>query len=109
MIVALWPSLKEMTTRSLICISDRPSTNAVGLFGYLGADGEVRHLGIEGGSVTGTFLAGGLGGYNIVTISACYATGNATATGTYGSAGCLDGYTNGTISACYATGHGNSI
>ena len=45
---------------------------------------------------------GGLVGQNDGTISACYATGNATGTGE--NVGGLVGSNNGTIIACYATG-----
>ena len=82
---------------------DHPSTNFVGLFGVLGTGGNVRNLGIEGGSLTGSSSVGGLVGSSEGTISACYATGDATGTG--GSVGGLVGYNEfGTISACYATG-----
>ena len=107
---------------------DRSDT--VGLFGNLGTDGEIRNLGIDGGSVTGSsragglvgdndggtisachatgnaegLNAGGLVGNNSGEISACYATGNAKATGSSGRAGGLVGYSNGEISGCYATG-----
>ena len=83
---------------------DRPSTSNVGLFGVLGTGGNVRNLGIEGGSVTGGGLnIGGLVGISQGTISACYATGGASGTGEYvgGLVGRNEG---GTISACYATG-----
>ena len=43
---------------------NRPSTTGVGLFGYLGAGGNVRNLGIEGGILTGDDFVGGLVGYN---------------------------------------------
>ena len=79
-------------------------TNRVGLFGVLGSGGNVRNLGIEGGSVTGDGLnIGGLVGYNDFggTISACSATGNASGGGIVGG---LVGRSYGTISACYATG-----
>ena len=82
---------------------NRPSASDVGLFGVLGAGSNVRNLGIEGGSVTGVENVGGLVGYNSGTISACYATGNTTGTGT--NVGGLVGYNSGTISACYATGN----
>ena len=108
---------------------DRSSTDNVGLFGLLGRGGNVRNLGIEGGSVTGNRLVGGLVGFSSGTIRACYATGDASgrnrvgglvgnnpgtisacyatgnATGTAGNVGGLVGYSEGTISACYATGN----
>ena len=80
---------------------NRPSTDNVGLFGALGPGGNVRNLGIEGGSVTGNVGVGGLVGRNNGTISACYATGNATGDDYVGG---LVGDNYGTISACYATG-----
>ena len=85
---------------------NRPSTAHVGLFGDLGPRSNVRNLGIEGGSVTGDGFVGGLVGYNSGgTISACYATGDASGSGSGNGIGGLMG-TNlgGTISACYATG-----
>ena len=81
---------------------NRPSTNNVSLFGVLGTGGNVRNLGIEGGSVTGAKYVGGLVGYNLGTISACYATGDASGSGSVGG---LVGWSNATISACYATGN----
>ena len=54
------------------------------------------------GDATGTGSdVGGLVGYNESTISACYATGDATGTGNVGG---LVGSNESTISACYATG-----
>ena len=86
----------------------------VGLFGYLGS-AEIRNLGVVEGAVTAgtSFLrsAGILVGRNSGgTISACYATGTAEATGSNGFAGGLVGWnTAGTISDCYATGNVTSI
>ena len=75
------------------------------MFGYLGSGGEVRNLGIEGGSVTGNQHVGSLVARNEGgTIRACYATGNVT--GSSSSVGGLVGINNsGSISACYATGN----
>ena len=81
---------------------NRSSTSRVGLFGTLGTGGNVRNLGIEGGSLSGSARVGGLVGQNDGTISACYATGNVTGTGE--NVGGLVGFNNGTIRACYATG-----
>ena len=81
---------------------NRPSTSFVGLFGRLGLGSNVRNLGIEGGSLSGADNVGGLVGYNEGTISACYATG--TVTGSGSDVGGLVGENASTISACYATG-----
>ena len=82
---------------------NRSGTSYVGLFGVLGTGGNVRNLGIEGGSLSGDGNVGGLVGFSFGTISASYATG--TATGTADNVGGLVGRNAGTISACYATGN----
>ena len=81
---------------------DRPSTSYVGLFGLLWTGSNLRNLGIEGGSLTGTGSVGGLVGSNSGTINACYATGDVTASEV--PVGGLVGSNIGAISACYATG-----
>ena len=75
----------------------------VGLFGAIG--GEVRNLGIEGGSVKGRHT-GPLAGVVRGTVRVCYATANAEGAHTStiyvgGLVGFLDG---GTLASCYATG-----
>ena len=92
---------------------DRATTNNVGLFGYLGTEGEIRKLGLVGGSVTGRNYVGCLVGYsNRGILSDCYATGNVETIGATGAtsvdgyAGGLVGYNDrGTISGCHATGN----
>ena len=78
----------------------------VGLFGFVGSGGEIRNLGIEGGSVTGGGSVGGLAGYNNGgQISACYSTGSVEGgSGAY--VGGLVGVNEeaAQISACYSTG-----
>jgi len=73
----------------------------LGLFGYIGEDGQVSNLGIEGGSVSGNYLVGGLAGGNAGTISNCYSTGSASGTRFVGG---LVGISSGTISNCYSSG-----
>ena len=81
----------------------------VGLFGAVDG-GTLRHVEMVGGSINGTatngnIRVGGLVGYNRGTISASYATGVVSASGTGAViAGSLVGYNRGTISASYATG-----
>ena len=82
---------------------NRPSTSNVGLFGYLGG-GNVRNLGIEGGSLSGSSWVGGLVGQNNGTIRACYSTGDASGSSWVGGLVGTNNF-NGTISACYATGN----
>ncbi|WP_019562259.1 YDG domain-containing protein [Caldimonas manganoxidans] len=53
---------------------DRPTTDDVGLFGV--TEGEVRNVGIVGGSVKGQWNTGALVGHNRFTITQSYATGN---------------------------------
>ena len=77
--------------------------NGVGLFGYLGSDGEIRDLDLEDPNVeTSGAYVGGLVGWNNGTISDCYATGVVTGGDDVGG---LVGFNwHGTISNCYATG-----
>ncbi|MBF0460024.1 MAG: filamentous hemagglutinin N-terminal domain-containing protein [Magnetococcales bacterium] len=83
---------------------NRPSENFVGLFGFVGASGVVRNVGLLGGSINGGGSSvGELVGQNIGgTISNSYATGNVTGSGT--AVGGLIGYSTGTISNSHATG-----
>ena len=83
------------------------SIEYVGLFGKIASYGEIRNLGLEGGSVKGERRrypdVGSLGGTNFGTITACYATVSVTG-GSYSTVGGLLASNLGTISACYATG-----
>ena len=90
------------------------NTIYAGLFGRTGTGSKVQNLGIVDGYVkaTGTstseVYAGGLVGYSYgtATIENCYATGNATATGSGPVlVGGLVGHNDGTISNSYATGN----
>jgi len=74
----------------------------LGLFGYID-DGEVRNLGLEGGSVSGHASVGGLCGLNGGTISNCYSTGDVNGVTTH--VGGLVGWNEyGCVSNCYSTG-----
>ena len=82
---------------------NRPSSDYIGLFGYIGSGGEVRNLGLAGVDVTGDDYVGGLAGYNSGgTIRASYAAGTASGDDYVGG---LAGYNNsGTINGSYAAG-----
>jgi hypothetical protein len=82
---------------------NRASTAEVGLFGWLGSGGTVRHLGLEGGSVTGANDTGGLvGRSDFGTVERCYAAG---AVNGHWYTGGLVGYNRyGTVAQCYAAG-----
>jgi hypothetical protein len=77
----------------------------LGLFGQI-YDGEVRNLGLEGGSVSGDSRVGCLVGFNCHgSLSNCYSTGSVSGGFGYGSVGGLVGWNNGgSISDCYSTG-----
>ena len=82
---------------------NRPDSNYVGLFGWIGKGGRVRNLGVKSGTLTGLGQVGGLAGYNAHgTIENCYASSKVTGT-TY-AAGGLVGANGGNIRNCYATG-----
>ncbi len=74
----------------------------IGLFGYIGAGGEVRNVGVVDGEVRGFSNVGGLVGYNTGTVSNSYAMGNVSGGSSVGG---LVGYNTGMVSNSYATGN----
>jgi len=80
---------------------NNPSGDFIGLFGIVFPGGQISNLGVENINITGDYAVGGLVGYNVGNITACYATGSVSANGT--SVGGLVGENNGNITACYAT------
>ena len=84
---------------------DHPRPNFIGLFGYVGEEGEVRNVGLVDVDVSGEWAVGGLVGWNHGTVSNSYATGNVSGTGLY--VGGLVGGNDwgGTVSNSYATGN----
>ncbi|WP_244464859.1 MBG domain-containing protein [Martelella endophytica] len=82
---------------------NRTSADYIGLFGYTDSGSILRNVGLDGGSVTGSFYVGGLVGYNYDgTIGNAYATGSVTGRHRVGG---LVGYSHsGTISNAYASG-----
>jgi hypothetical protein len=82
---------------------NRPDSDYVGLFGYIGQGGRVRNLAVKSGSFTGRGQVGGLAGYNAHgTIENCFSSSKVTGS-TY-AAGGLVGANGGNIQNCYATG-----
>lgn len=83
---------------------NHPSEYNAGLFGTLGAGGDLRNLGIEDGAVSGNGTVGGLVGNNQGgTVTNCHATG--AVSGSWGGTGGLIGSNErGTVTNCYATG-----
>jgi hypothetical protein len=78
----------------------------IGLFGNLGEDGEVRNLGIEGGSISGNEIVGGLVGINSYSVSNCYSTASVSGEDIVGG---LVGINSGIITDCYSIGDVNGI
>ena len=79
-----------------------PGAYGVGLFGYLGTDGQIKNLGVENTSIFGWKALGGLVGSNYKgSISNCYATGSVTCVGLVGFGG-LVGENFGAVSNCYS-------
>ena len=72
----------------------------IGLFGDLGAGGQVQKLGIEDAYLSGRNYVGGLAGLNDGSIDLCYITGSVNGLGS--GVGGLVGYDwSGTITSCY--------
>ncbi len=109
---------------------NRPSTNYVGLFGYIGSGSVVKNAGLVEVSITGNNYVGGLvgcnsglvsyshatgtikgldsigglAGYNANTVEKSYSKGTVTSTGTTGYVGGLVGYNDGGfVDQCYAS------
>ena len=74
--------------------------NYVGLFGGV-SGGEIKNIGLENVSVTGSFATGGLVGDNHGTISNCYSTGAVTCSTAVGG---LVGDNYGDVRNCYSAG-----
>jgi hypothetical protein len=83
---------------------NRPSTDYVGLFGYVGSGGVVKNVGLESESVRGKTYVGGLVGRNSGTVDNCYSTGSVSGTTSFvgGLVGCND--YGGTVSKSCSTG-----
>ena len=75
-----------------------------GLFGYIGSNGTVKNIGIEGGEIKGKYYIGGVTGYNGGTITNCYNTGSISGSENYYRVGGVAAINNGTITNCYNTG-----
>jgi len=86
----------------------RPSMDQVGFFGYLGASGVVRQVGLEDVTITGRTQVGGLAGVNLGIVEQCYVRG---AIAGANSVGGLVGENQGSVeeSYCATTLSGNSM
>ena len=84
------------------------SNNIMGLFGYIAA-GEVKNLGLEGGSisVSRSFIGGLVGVIRGGFISNCYSTGSVNGAGWVG--GLVGDMGGSNISNCYSTGNVNGV
>ncbi len=84
----------------------RPTQNDVGLVGYLGVGGELRNIGLAGGSVTGMTGVGALLGNNSGSVS--YASAATTVSGR-NNVGGLVGASLGPIANVWATGNVSNV
>ena len=81
---------------------DNNGTDYVGLFGYVGSDGNVSNVGVVASYFKGKNNVGGVCGYNDGTIQNCYNTGAVSGSEYVG--GVCGYYDGGTITNCYNTG-----
>jgi len=79
-----------------------PTTNNVGLFGYIGPTAIVKNVGLVGGSVSGAQYVGELVGHSYGSVLNSYATGSVN--GASNDIGGLIGYNYGAVINSYATG-----
>jgi hypothetical protein len=82
---------------------NRLYNNDIGLFGAIGASGEVKNVGVINVNMTGDWYVGGLVGENDGTVSNSYSTGNVTGESYVG--GLLGVNRDGNISNSYSTGN----
>lgn len=83
------------------CVIDRPEESMVGLFAQVGPSGKVRNLGLDGGTVVGSWRVGALAGENLGEIVRCFATASVKGRSIVGG---LVGKNEGGVSECYAAG-----
>ena len=93
-------------------VINRPTTDGIGLFGYVADTGTIKNLGVEIGEagVTGHQYVGGLvGTFGAVSgiIENCFTTGNVSGYRRVG--GFVGNFENGDIQNCYATGNVTSL
>jgi len=86
-----------------------PSSNYVGLFGYVGSSGRIRDLSLEDVAITGEDCVGGLAGANGGSITACYTSGSVTGTEDSDNVGGLVGWNPGSVNDCHSTCSVNGI
>ncbi len=80
-----------------------PSSNFVGLFGYVGSTGRIHNLGLEDVAITGEDCAGGLVGANEGSLTGCYTSGSVNGTEDSDNIGGLVGWNHGSSTDCYTT------
>jgi len=80
-----------------------PSSNYVGLFGYVGSSGQIRDLGAEVVTITGEDCVGALVGANEGSLTGCYTSGSVNGTEDGDNVGGLAGWNHGSITGCYST------
>lgn len=83
-----------------LTIAEAPQ-NYAGLFGYVGFEGQVKHLGIENVNITGTAIVGGLAGGNEGALTSCYVTGSVSSSSSVGGLVGENDY-EGVIMSCWA-------
>jgi len=83
----------------------RQSENYVGLFGEIGAGGEVKNVGVINVNMTGDKKVGSLAGINSGTVSNSYSTGNVTGESYFVGGLVGSNSNNGNISNSYSTGN----
>jgi len=86
----------------------RQSENYVGLFGAIGAGGEVKNVGVINVNMTGNYVVGSLAGINSGTVSNSYSTGNVSGE-LYYVGGLVGENDSGNISNSYSTGNVTAV
>ncbi|MEM4719504.1 MAG: GLUG motif-containing protein, partial [Candidatus Pacearchaeota archaeon] len=95
-------SLDGQNYRIINLYIDRPSQDYVGLFGYVGDNGNIRNIGLINSRIRGSSNVGGIAGYFLGSISNSYNTGNISGSSSVGG---IAGHFWGSISNSYNTGN----
>ena len=80
-----------------------PSSNYVGLFGYVDSTGQLHNLYLENVAITGENCVGGLVGANEGSITDCRTSGSVNGTEDGDNVGGLVGWNHGSTTDCYST------
>ena len=94
---------QDNTISNLTINASTTAAESEGMFGYVGSNGVVKNLGLEGGSVSGNNWVGGVAGMNVGMIENCYNSGSVSGNNRVGGV-VGENFFSGMVQYCYTTG-----